>query len=292
MRRKNEILIGLAIVVAVLTGILGIRYLEGVPLFGRGYSLIAIFPDADGLASGSSVVVSGVRVGRVDEVRLGPEVHDAVVEMTIDPEVRIPRGATASIVGLAALMDARLEITPGPPGNSPLSEGDTVQAEPVVDVLNVMEERLPVLTRQLDTLMASATDAFDVVELLAREVRIDLIRTLTTLEDAASGTATLTHDLQAFLETHGDTAAHALSNLNRILERGDHTLDAFQATGHRFDELLRTLDEGEGTLGRLLNEPDLHEQVEFTLESLNRIIRDFEENPGRYLRELTLFRLF
>jgi len=64
------------------------------------------------------------------------------------------------------------------------------------------------------------------------------------------------------------------------------------ATGHRFHALLLTLDEGEGTLGRLLNEPDLHEQLELTLESLNRIIRDFEENPGRYLRELTLLRLF
>jgi len=64
------------------------------------------------------------------------------------------------------------------------------------------------------------------------------------------------------------------------------------ATGHRFHALLLTLDEGEGTFGRLLNEPDLHEQLELTLESLNRIIRDFEGNPGRYLRELTLFRLF
>jgi phospholipid/cholesterol/gamma-HCH transport system substrate-binding protein len=317
MRFKNETLVGLAIVLAVAVAVLGARYLGGLPVFGGAYPLVAVFDDAQGLAPGSAVRVSGVRVGRVGRVRLSPSAQHVIVDMEIDGAVQIPRGARLSTGGFSALGDVSIAITPGPVGNPPLAPGDTLLAATSRDLFGLLQDNADRLFGQADTLLTAAAGTFTsadrllddtqgdlrqtlaalrgtttTVDQIVRAERARLASTLRNLEAASAGAASLTADLQRFSDTHADSVALAITALNQTLGRADVALAQLDATTVHLDEILVKLNAGQGTLGLLLNEPDLYHQLDATLTSLNDILADFQADPARYLRELRLIRIF
>lgn len=317
MRYKNETLVGAALIAAVLIVYFGIRFLTGVPLFGGGYQLVGVFDDAQGLTPGSTVRVSGVRVGRVEDVRLSPNAQRVLVDMEMNPGVTIPRGASIGTGGLSALGDVNVAITPGPSGNPPLTDGDTLYASAGTDLFSLVQDNAERLLGTADTLLAGAAGTFSSVDqLLAasqgdlratlgalrgttttvdqilRAERGRLQTTLANLEAASAGAARLSDNLGRFSEANADTLAATISQLNRTLAQVETSLDQLGGTQAQLDEALTKLNTGQGTLGLLLNDPDLYYNLNTTLANLNQVLLDFQNDPSRYLRELRLLRVF
>lgn len=317
MRFQHELLVGLAVLAAVAVAFFGIRFLTGAPLFGGGYPLVAVFDDAQGLMPGSMVRVAGVRVGRVERVRLGPDARRVIVEMEIRPDVAIPRGATVTTGGIAALGDVNVTITPGPPGAPPLQPGDTLYAAPAADLLALLQADAPRLLAGVDTLLAGAAGAAartdrlladseddlratlaalrattTAADQLLRAERDRLRSTLAQLETASAGAARVASDLARFTEANTDTLAVTVARLNRTLAQVETSLAALEGTQARLDRTLDRLNDGEGTLSLLLNDPALYRNLNTALERLNGLLEDFQNDPARYLRELRLLRVF
>jgi phospholipid/cholesterol/gamma-HCH transport system substrate-binding protein len=121
MRREIEIGVGLF----MLVGVLALAYLSvrlgQVDLFGtRGYTVYADFPTVGGLKTGASVEIAGVRVGRVDSIRLKED--QARVAMEIDTGVRLQSDAIVSVKTKGLIGEKFVQISPGgsdkvvPPG--------------------------------------------------------------------------------------------------------------------------------------------------------------------------------
>lgn len=87
-----------------------------------GYDVSAVFYKLGGLSKGSDVRISGIKVGTVVETRLDAETYDAVIEMSITPEIRLPADSTAVIASEGMLGDKYVRIETGaaketiPPG--------------------------------------------------------------------------------------------------------------------------------------------------------------------------------
>src|SRR5262245_61830005 len=126
MRREIEIGVGLFMLVGVLAlAYLSIR-LGQVDLFGtRGYTVHADFPTVGGLKSGATVEIAGVRVGRVESIRLKD--YQARVTMEIDTGVTLQTDAIVSVKTKGLIGEKFVQINPGgsektvPPGGK-LSE--------------------------------------------------------------------------------------------------------------------------------------------------------------------------
>lgn len=78
-----------------------------------GYELNARFYKIGGLGQGSDVRISGIKVGTVLENRLDPVSFDAVVVMSIRPDVQLPADTVASIASSGMLGDKYIQLVPG-----------------------------------------------------------------------------------------------------------------------------------------------------------------------------------
>ncbi|HEY9163354.1 MAG TPA: outer membrane lipid asymmetry maintenance protein MlaD [Magnetovibrio sp.] len=78
-----------------------------------GYEVTARFFKVGGLAKGSDVRVSGIKVGTVLETRLDPVTFDAVIAMSISPDVKLPVDTTATIASSGMLGDKYIMLMPG-----------------------------------------------------------------------------------------------------------------------------------------------------------------------------------
>jgi phospholipid/cholesterol/gamma-HCH transport system substrate-binding protein len=133
MRREVEIAVGVFMLAGVLAlGYLSIR-LGQVDLFGaRGYNVVADFPTVGGLKTGSVVEIAGVRVGRVESIRLKD--FQARVAMHIDQGVAIQTDAIASIKTKGLIGEKFVQINPGGSEKLVGDGGRLTEVEAPVDI--------------------------------------------------------------------------------------------------------------------------------------------------------------
>jgi phospholipid/cholesterol/gamma-HCH transport system substrate-binding protein len=133
MRREIEIGVGLF----MLVGVLALAYLSvrlgQVDLFGtRGYTVYADFPTVGGLKSGATVEIAGVRVGRVESIRL--KEYQARVAMEIENGVALQSDAIVSVKTKGLIGEKFVQISPGGSDKLVPSGGRLTEVEAPVDI--------------------------------------------------------------------------------------------------------------------------------------------------------------
>ncbi len=310
MRYANELKVGVAIVLSFVLMIVGVRFFQNLPLFHGSYNLWAEFEDVGGLMAGNAVRLKGFQVGTVGDIQLDTRKQTIRVLMHINKEVQIPRGSRATIGGFTALSNVYVEIIPGPPGNPPLQDGDTLTAAHTADPLEMIMEKSGPLLNRADSLLFHLTGASaslhellqspdsdfrgtlvalraSVVELeqLLRTERSRVRRIISNLEASSSA-------MRTFTETQKDSLSMMLTEARGTLRQIDASLQEVQLLSRELTTVVRRLREGKGTLGRMLQDESLYEHLDSLLVNLNALTEELREDPGKYLKELKLFSIF
>jgi phospholipid/cholesterol/gamma-HCH transport system substrate-binding protein len=327
---SQELKIGLVVLVAAALLFFGIRFLQGLPLLGAGYEVVAVFDDAQGLTAGSTVRLSGVDVGVVRDIALADGGRRVHVRFALDPGVEVPRGSRVSVGGFAALGDVYVSLEPpeGASAGRPLADGDTLYAAPGADLVSLLTDRAGPLAQRADTLLATAVTTFRDVQGLVNGSADDLeatlaqLRFITTavtrviLEErgrvsglsasleraalSAERTATTAEGLVTeFRDAFGgqapafrDTLTVVASGLNARLRQLDATLASLDRVTVQLDSTLALVNDPSGTVGLLLRDPSLYYNANAAAASLEQLLTDFQNDPARYLEELKLVDLF
>jgi phospholipid/cholesterol/gamma-HCH transport system substrate-binding protein len=310
MQYSNELKVGAAIVLAAVAAFIGIRFFQNVPLVGSSYTLYAEFDNANGLVAGKPVRMKGVKVGSVERVRLDPQSQLVRVEMKMERGPRIPEGSEASVAGISALGGVHVSIAPGPRDNPQLPPEATLGSPDAPSSLSRLTEQAPALASKADSVLRNTNATMTSLNRLLRRPDSDLRQTLGALRGMATDLEQVTDaekatlqrlfqnleavsgDLEAFTDTNTDSLSMAVRRLNRSLDRLNRGLASFERTSATLDTVATKLNNGRGTAGRLLNDPSLYLTLDSAAVRANRVLEDFQRDPGRYLEDLTLVKVF
>lgn len=138
LERWGETILG-AIVAAVAVGFFAFAAAQAGQTRGDGYPLSARFHRVDGIAIGSDVRVSGVKVGVVRGVSLDSETFLAKLDFAIDPGVEVPDDSTARVASDGLLGGAYIAIEPGA-GDALAAGGEIINTQGAVDLLTVLAQ--------------------------------------------------------------------------------------------------------------------------------------------------------
>lgn len=315
MQYSSEIKVGIAIVIAVAVFFAGLRFFQDLPIFRDSYTMKAQFEDAGGIVSGNPVRMKGVSIGTVQSVVLDQETQLVEVRFRVNEGVQIPEGSYAEVTGFSALSGVRLSVVPGPSSNPPLPPNATLSEPPKGDVLERLSDQAPVLATKADSVL---TNTNTVVRALGEQVdnpQSDLRQLLSTLTRTARNLQTMTEgedaalratvrnleaisaDLERFTGTDTDTLeannmGKTMARLNRSITRLDTTLARLESTTANLSEVSRKMNEGEGTIGRLVNDDGLYMKLDSAATEANGLLRDLRDDPSRYLKDMTLVKVF
>jgi phospholipid/cholesterol/gamma-HCH transport system substrate-binding protein len=293
MKRSNEILVGVTATIALVIAVLGSLYLARGGL-QPGYKLFAKFTWGAGLKQGQPVLLSGVNVGFVHSVEIRPD-GLLVVELRVRKEYHIPLGTTATIEPNGFFGDQLVALHPDKPNPASFSPGDTLlsgHATPSIgDVLarvDTIAANFSVLTTSLKKEFVEANgfaelrktvksaDAFMAdLSKVAEEQNAELKQTQAALRKAVSAVDSVSIDstLRAF-----KTAA---ANFNSLAS--DLT-----ATSAKLNSTLDKVNSGPGSVGKLMNDPALYEDMRGLVARLDSLMADFKANPRKYIK-LSIF---
>ncbi|HEX7631867.1 MAG TPA: MlaD family protein [Lacunisphaera sp.] len=213
---SQTIRVGLFTLLGVALAWITFESLNGGRLFKKeGYSLVAGFANLKGLKTGDEIRMAGVKIGAVQLTRLAPHRVEAV--LAIDPNVKIPNDAVASVEQSSLLGSNYLGVTFGTPSNPILKDGDEIKTKATVDMSEVIS--------QLGSLGAKLEGVAD-----------NIGKALGG--DGSNGS--LFTKLDKLVTDNGPKLTETVSNLQDITAK---------------------IKSGEGTLGRLVNDPKLHDEL-------------------------------
>ena len=292
---KKEVKIGMFAVAMILCAWGGIRFLSGVDIFSRNVDYYAVYDQVNGVQGASPVMMRGVKVGTVSEILFDPARSARVVlRLTVRRQYPIPADSEAKIVSSSLMGSKAIEIVLG--GSSePLEKGDTIRSgysrdmmETSLTELDFFKEKISRLTEELSrTLRGVSTlvedNASNIGGLTAHlnsiAGNLDEI-----LSAEKSGLRSAIDGLSEFSQTLGGNAGRVDTLMGNLTRFSDNLAEADLKAGiDRLNGILDRIEGGEGTVGRLMNDAELYENLQQASENLSVLLADLKENPKRYV---------
>jgi phospholipid/cholesterol/gamma-HCH transport system substrate-binding protein len=295
MKKRDDVLVGLVIAVAVIVAIIGSLWLARGGL-SKGYPLYAKFPWSAGLKQGQPVLLGGVNIGYVDEVDLRPD-GTVLTTFRVGKQYHVPQGTTATVVANGIFGDMAIALTPKTPNAASIPPGDTVPVGPsgpgiaqLTAKADSVATSVNAITTALQKELVASGGVADLRKSLASSNA--LILNMNRLVSQFSGIAaeqnrqlTLT---QASLRraTSGVDSAKVDSTVKNFREASANMalLSAdLKRTSLKIDSIVAKISDGTGTVGKALNDPGAYNDVRALIQHMDSLMVDLKKNPKRYI---------
>ncbi|MFO0725176.1 MAG: MlaD family protein [Myxococcota bacterium] len=274
------------------------------------YRVQAYFDDVLGLEKKSPVQVAGIDIGAIDAIEL--EAGKAKLTLRIKKDVELYENARLEKVSISLLGDYKLAVNPGGPPSPRLKDGDWIKnVRSASDTEQIISE-VRKMAETMSKLVSGTPEHPAPLELIVRDVQGSAVAARQVIEavskDIDSNTAKLdriltniesfTHDLSAISEgkekdidaitKDAREIARSLrvtsQNLEQIIagqDKGDiqesvkslrTTLDTMNKALERIASISEKIDKGQGTVGALVNERELHDEAAEAVEGVNEVV--------------------
>lgn len=299
MKYSKEIKIGLFAILILVATFFTINYLRGKDVFNREIELVAHFKTADGLVASAPVQIKGFAAGSVSSITYNRDTDDFEVVCSVKKEFRIPADSRMTIYSTSIMGGKGIRIDCGT-SEELAEDGSELESASEADLVETVSASIGPLMAKLDDALSKLGLTIDSLnEVLSEENRRSINRTLADLRkvmaDASSITGSVngkTGEIDRFISELTDISG----KLSSVAEKADSAMtgiDAFadQLRRSEIDSLVfsvRNLSESiqnpEGTVGKLLNDGNVYESVDSLVNQLNDLVQKIKENPKKYMK--------
>lgn len=288
MKRRDELLVGLVLLIAVALALGGSIWIARGGL-KRGYPMYARFPWGAGLKPGQQVLLAGVQVGYVDRVELIPD-GTIAVKIAVQDQYQIPVGTTASVEPNGIFGDQLIALTPVRASTTYLPEGDTIptgRGAAGLDELLQKGDSVANNVRALtDRFRSEYVEGGGIAD--TRKVVADLTRLVAQLSTIATEQSRQLTSTQAQLRsTIAAVDSAKIDSTIRNIQAATANLEVLsrevRATNTQVQGVVDKASNGNGTVAKLLNDPTLFARLDTVLARIDTITQDLKRNPRKYI---------
>lgn len=303
---SKEIKIGLLGIVAILMFVFGYNYMKGTGIFSSTRIIKAEYDNVQGLTPASYVQIQGFNVGAVKAISLSKD-HPGkvVVEMNVNKDIAIPVDSKVMIVSLDLLGSKAVSIVKGSSttmakDNQMLTgaiELGTFEAlgasvgpaiENVNQVLNTLDTTVhninnildPATQSNLKASIANLNTTMNELNQFAAELNAQRGKITSTLNNLSSFSTNLNNNngkINKILE-NADITTNNLSKVNF-----EQTVNELKKTLADLQTTINKVNNGNGTLAKLMNDDKLYKNLKNTLATANNLLYDINARPSRYI---------
>lgn len=309
---RNEIKIGILAIAAILALFLGFNFLKGNSLFNTDNEYFTYYDDVTGLTPAAQVMINGYQVGKVADIEMMANQHFKVT-LNIKDDFRVTKGSTAQLLSNDLLSGAKV-ITLVPGQSKELApEGTTLKGQTSAGILDNLGDNVsPMITTASNAVTNIDSVVLSLKQIVDDDARMHLRNSMASLdvtmrqmELLTSALNQQTKNLNAVMTNANSTMRHtnsvaenlAASNarITAILTNAEgatnqlnqakirQTVDNLEATTNKLNSLISKIDNDKGTLGLMVNDPKLYNNLTKTVEDLGNLADDLKKHPGKYI---------
>lgn len=311
---SKELKAGIVGILAIGLLVCGVNFLKGNSFFGGDDTYVAYFPDSGGLAPSTSVYINGVPVGKilaVDYNMKGDSSTRVKISFNIQEDgLQIPRGSTFQISGIG-LLDKGLIISL----NKNTSKGfyaynEIIRGTVAQDMMSQVKEYADPVVQKLQGLMTSVDKTVNSLQGFWDETATSEIEaSMKELKMSISRLGNVAIQVEDLVMTEKVKLGRIFSNVESIsnnLKASNEKVEAIignakkisddmvsadfkavildaQTTVKKLNATLEDINNGHGTLGKLVKDEKLYNELVETNNGLQNLLKDLELHPERYI---------
>jgi phospholipid/cholesterol/gamma-HCH transport system substrate-binding protein len=311
LKFSREFKIGFLFILATAILIWGFSFLKNKNILHKERVLIAVYKHVNGLNPSNPVYISGVKVGQVGKVYFDPVMNgDIIVQMVFTDKFPIPSNSIARIFSEDLMGSKAIEILLGT-GPGFAQNGDTLSSEIETSLKDAVNQQiLPLKLKAEDLLSSIDTMVIAIKGVFNKDIRDDLTASIRSIRNTMSNLENTTQNLDTLVYQQSGRLASILYNIDMITRNlNDNSeeisrvlgnlanlsdtiaqsnisgiIDNLDKTVGSLSVVLGRIENGEGTLGMLINDDQLYLDLEKSAQELNLLLEDIRINPKRYVR--------
>ncbi len=310
MKIKKEFTIGFVATITIVGAYLGFNFLKGKDIFNKNNKYYVLYDKIAGLSESNSVYLNGFKIGSVGTIKLYPNdsLHRVLVEMNINKDIKIPSKSTAKIqsdflgVNTISIIYSKSKKY-AKDGDTLLPAIATTIQEEVSMQIMPLKVKTEKMLASLDTVLESVKYVFN--KETQRVLANTFLRIQTTIENIEHSSFTLDTvlttqkasikrilgnitEITENLKNNKEQISHAIENFSAIsdsLAQIDFksTMDKTDKVLSDFQTISDKINNGEGSLGLLVNNDTLYYELESASHELHKLLEDMKLNPQRYV---------
>lgn len=285
----KEVKIALVAIAGVVVLFFGMNFLKGLNIFSSEDNYYVQFSDITGLSSSSPVYADGFKVGVVKDIIYDySHTEGSKVLIGVDKQLRIPQGSSAEIVSdmlgnvkvnLLLANNPREKVAPGGLIKGMINDGAMGKLQ---DMVPAVEKMLP----KLDSIMTSLN------AILADPA---IRQSLHNVQAITDNLTTSTAQLNTLMAGINKNVPGMMAKANNVLDNTEtltanlaavdvaSTMRQVDQTIANVQQLTAKLNSKEGTLGLLMNDTQLYDNLNSTMRNADSLVIDLRQHPKRYV---------
>lgn len=304
MKISNETKVGIMATVAIAVLVIGYSFLKGNDVFSSENTYYAVYTRVDGLTVSKPVMVNGYSIGRVAGMELQPD-GTILTTLKIKGDYAIPANTMARLASMDLLGSKAIVFELGN-SQAYAQDGDTLKAniqQNFLDQVEPVQKKAEAVVATLDSVLN------DIHSTLNPGFRRDFNRSIHSIANSLSTLENTTSQVDELVGTQKSKINSILSNVesisNTFKENGpkidavfsnleqvsdrvakadfEKTIDNANQAVADLQSIVSNINSGQGSLGLLLNDDELYDNLSKSSKNLDRLMIDLRENPGRYV---------
>ncbi|HET8838506.1 MAG TPA: MlaD family protein [Flavobacteriaceae bacterium] len=295
MKLTREAKTGLLAVAAIILFIFGYSFLKGQNLLSSDRTFYAVYDDVGGLSSSSAIHINGLQVGKVSNISFINGKGQLLVTMNLSNDFTFSKNSIAKITsdGIIGGKSMTIELASGGPT---AQSGDTLAGRIEKGLIESVGSKLEPLQKKVESAIVNADSLISGINhVLGPNTRKDLKTAIADLSKTMAAFKGTSSSLEKLLTENDEKLNRTFTNLdemstnfNQLSDTLAH-LDIKKLVGNLqnvvsdFEKISSNLEQGNGTLGKLLNDEAVYTNLENATKQLQELLQDIKLNPDRYV---------
>jgi len=304
MKIKNETKVGILAAFAIALLIIGYNFLKGNSIFSSETTLFARYTRVDGLTVSKPVLINGYQIGRVAKLQLEPG-GTILATLSINSKYDIPENSVAKLEGTDLLGSKAIVMSLGN-SKKMAEDGFTLNAnveKGLMEQVQPVQKKAELIIGKMDSILSSVNSILNPNFQKNVDKSFNSIAgTLASLENTSKKVDGLVGSESARIEAIFKNVEGITANLNNnnqkisdILTNINTVTDKFAAANFKqtldnannaiadLQSVITGIKEGKGSLGQLLNDKTLSDNLNSASKNLDALMIDLKANPKRYV---------
>lgn len=296
MKISKEIKTAILVIASILLFIWGYSFLKGRDLFTNYKTLYVQYDNIEGLGKSALVTINGLQIGKVSGIKIDNTTGKLTVEMQINADFPISKSSIAEIYSPSPIGGKQIAILPNLADKTETDSGDFLKAGSKAGMLDALSGQIAPIKDKIEILLDNANVMLkNVNQVLDEKTKANLKESIENLNSTLAEFSAASKNVNALLVDNKEKINGTMANLNKTSGNFSKISDSLaqikigktvknlEKTLAKVDLIMEDLQNGKGTMGKLLKDEALYNNFSKTTKELELLLQDVRLNPTRYV---------